>query len=146
MRPVENIRISQKSKDQLISLKRKTGLKQWNELCRWALCSSLAEPTVPPQAHFPSDSNVEMTWEVFGGRHQAIYAALLLKRCHQDGLGTAPETVAEQFRLHLHRGIGYLAATKDLHSIAGLMQRLVPSEKGNGQGSNSATQNSPEQG
>ena len=140
MRPVENIRLSQKSKDQLIALKRKTKLKQWNELCRWALCTSLAEPTIPPRAHIPSDSNVEMTWEVFGGRHQAIYAALLRQRCHQDGLGTAQETMAEQFRLHLHRGIGYLLASKDMRSIAGLMHRLELQENGDDQGADPTTQ------
>ena len=37
-----------------------------------------------------------------------IYHALLVQRCVNDGLDTEPDTVAEQLRLHLHRGIGYL--------------------------------------
>ncbi len=34
----------------------------------------------------------------------------LKQRCYNDGLGVDKETLATQFRLHLHRGIGYLAA------------------------------------
>lgn len=129
MRPVENIRLSQKARDQLITLKRKTGLTQWNELCRWALCTSLAEPSVPPRARIPADSNVEMTWATFGGRYEVIYAALIRHRCHQDGLGTDTETLAEQFRLHLHRGLGYLAASKGISNAATLMQRIPETRK-----------------
>lgn len=34
--PIEHIRLSQQAKEQLTRLKRWTGLKHWNELCRWA--------------------------------------------------------------------------------------------------------------
>ena len=37
--------------------------------------------------------------------------------CRNDGLRTDPETVAEQFRLHLHRGIGYLFGDPSLKSL-----------------------------
>lgn len=65
---IDYIRLSQQGKDQLIKLKRYTGIEHWNVLCRWAFCLSLSEPSVPPNAKIPADSNVEMTWKVFGGR------------------------------------------------------------------------------
>ena len=40
---VEHVRISQDARDKLIKLKRVTGIKNWNVLCRWGLCASLAE-------------------------------------------------------------------------------------------------------
>jgi DNA sulfur modification protein DndE len=46
--PVGNIRLSEQAKNQLITLKRRTGVSQWNVLCRWAVCRSLAEPGRPP--------------------------------------------------------------------------------------------------
>lgn len=118
---IEHIRLSQQAKDQLIKLKRVTGIEHWNVLCRWALCLSLAEQSVPPQSKIPADSNVEMSWKVFGGRYADLYLALMRERCVRDGLGTDPETVAQQFRLHLHRGISYLAGNKDLRKIDGLI-------------------------
>ena len=118
---IEHIKLSQKAKDQLIKLKRVTGIEHWNVLCRWALCLSLAEKSVPPKSKIPADSNVEMSWKVFGGRYADLYMALMKERCVRDGLGADPETVAQQFRLHLHRGISYLAGNKDLRSIDDLV-------------------------
>lgn len=118
---VEHIRLSQQAKDQLVKLKRVTGIEHWNVLCRWALCASLAESSIPSAAKIPSDSNVEMSWKVFGGRYADIYLALIKERCVRDGLGTDPETLAQQFRLHLHRGISYLAGNRNLKKIDDLI-------------------------
>lgn len=118
---VEYIRLSQQAKDQLVKLKRVTGIEHWNVLCRWALCASLAEPSIPSATKVPSDSNVEMSWKVFGGRYADIYLALIKERCVRDGLGTDPETLAQQFRLHLHRGISYLAGNRNLKKIDDLI-------------------------
>lgn len=124
---IEHIRLSQQAKEQLIRLKRWTGVQNWNVLCRWAFCLSLAEPGVPPPAKIPTDSSVEMTWKVFGGAYQDVYLALLKERCYRDGLGTKEEVLSTQFRLHLHRGIAYLAALvsdKQIKSITDLIKRV----------------------
>ena len=118
---LEHIRLSQHAKDQLVKLKRVTGIEHWNELSRWALCVSLAEQSAPPAAKIPVDSNVEMSWKVFGGRYADLYLALLKERCVRDGLDTDPDVLAQQFRLHLHRGISYLAGDKDLRKIDDLV-------------------------
>jgi DNA sulfur modification protein DndE len=118
---IEHIRLSKQAREQLIRLKRHTGIEHWNVLCRWAFCRSLAEPSVPPPSKIPADSNVEMSWRVFGGRHADIFGALLKQRCIQDGLDLDEETVAQQFRLHLHRGIAYLANDRSLRDIASLV-------------------------
>lgn len=122
---LETIRLSQRAKEQLTRAKRDTGIKNWNVLSRWALCLSLAEPSVPAPAKIPADSSVEMTWKVFGGADADLYLALVTQRCRNDGLGTDPETVAEQFRLHLHRGIGYLFGDPQLKSLTGLVSAAV---------------------
>lgn len=122
---VEHIRLSQPAKDQLVKLKRVTGIEHWNVLCRWAFCVSVAEQSVPPATKIPADSNVEMSWKVFGGRYADLYMALLKERCVRDGLGTDPETLSQQFRLHLHRGISYLAGNKNLRSINDLVSLSV---------------------
>jgi DNA sulfur modification protein DndE len=124
--PLDHIKVSEKAKDQLVKLKRVTGIQHWNVLCRWAFCTSLAELTIPSPTKIPADSSVEMTFKVFGGAYEEIYLALLRQRCEQDGLGTTDEVLSTQFRLHLHRGIGYLAAEKRLKTIADLVSRAEP--------------------
>lgn len=121
---IENVRLSQQGKEQLIKLKRVTKIMNWNVLCRWALCTSLAEPTPPPALKVPSDSSVEMTWKTFGGEHADVYEALVRARCLRDGLPLTEEVLTEQFRLHLHRGIGYLFADKSMKEVEDLFQRL----------------------
>jgi DNA sulfur modification protein DndE len=118
---VEHVRLAQTGRDQLITLKRRTGIGNWNVLCRWGLCRSLLEPAPPPNVHLPADSNVEMTWKVFAGPYGDIFWALLRQRCNCDGLPLDDETLSQQFRLHLHRGIGYLCGDPRVRDLGGLM-------------------------
>ncbi|MGV0618080.1 DNA sulfur modification protein DndE [Mycolicibacterium elephantis] len=117
---IDNIRLSQTARDQLITLKRRTGIGNWNILCRWALCRSLAEPAPPPSIQLSFDSSVEMSWKVFAGEYGEIYWGLMRYRCHVDGLPLDDETIANQFRLHLHRGIGYLVGDPRVTDVGGL--------------------------
>ena len=118
---IKLIRLSSQAKDQLIRLKTRTGIQQWNVLCRWAFCLSLKEPTPPTPIEIPADSNVEMAWHVFGGEYHELYLALLKERCVKDGLDLTSATLNRQLRLHLHRGIGYLATPNTIRSIADLI-------------------------
>ena len=40
----------------------------------------------------------------------------------QEGQPLTDDALARQFRLHLHRGIGYLAAPKTVNAITDLIQ------------------------
>ena len=123
--PVDRIRLSQTAKDQLIKLKRITKIEQWNILCRWALCRSLAEPTRPSPIPIPADSNIEMTWPVFSGNLGDMLIIALRQRCSNDGLELTAEILANQFRLHLHRGISYLSADQALRGIETLIEAFA---------------------
>ena len=119
--PTDRVRLSQTAKEQLIKLKRVCKIDQWNILCRWALCRSLAEPTPPSPVPIKTDSNVEMNWKIFGGDMADILVVALKVRCHLDGLKLDSETLETQFRLHLHRGIAYLAGDPNIRSLESLI-------------------------
>ena len=133
---VKQIRISNQAKHQLARMKYKTGITNWNILCRWALCLSLREPTIPTDINIETDSNVEISWQVFGGEYQDVYDALIRQRCVDDGLGSDPEILAKYFKLHLHRGISYLATTNFVNSTTDLLS-LALKESNQGNGNNS---------
>lgn len=118
---VEVVRVDERAKNQLTTLKRRTGIKNWNVLCRWALCVSLAEPSVPADQEVGTLSNVEMSWSTFGGPAADIYSAIIRARCDTDGIPQTSEALADQFRLHLHRGISYLAGTDDTKTLSGMI-------------------------
>jgi DNA sulfur modification protein DndE len=123
---IKQIRVSSQARDQLIRVKTKPGIPQWNIVCCWAFCLSLQQPTPPTPVDIPADSNVEMSWPVFGGECHELYLALLKERCLADGLDLGEETLGRQFRLHLHRGISYLAAPHAIRSIGDLVRLVLP--------------------
>lgn len=114
----ETVRLSERAKTQLITLKRRTGIQHWNILCRWAFCLSLAEPSTPPKEEIALDSNVEMTWKTFAGPREEAFTALLRYRCHIDGLDPSDaRELALTLRLHIHRGISYLFSAATLQQL-----------------------------
>lgn len=115
---IETVRISAPAKDQLITLKRRTGLKHWNELGRWALCRSLMEPTMPPDAPLTTEGGIDIDWRTFTGPHPDVYLDLIAQRCVNDGLTPDHATMHEQMHLHLHRGIGYLVGDQAMGKSA----------------------------
>lgn len=107
MQSIDIIRLSEKQKQQLIILKRKTGIENWNVLCRWALCMSLSDPTVPPKEDIPSDSNVEMSWKTFAGEYVDVYLTIL-KESHRKFTKNAGETdLSTLLKIHINRGINF---------------------------------------
>ncbi|GAA4680054.1 DNA sulfur modification protein DndE [Streptomyces chumphonensis] len=122
---LETVRLSQTAKDQLVWLKRHTGISHWNVLCRWALALSLRDPSTPLVRDIVTDSNVEMSWKTFAGAHGDIYLALLKQRCLTDGEEATDEAVSRTLLVHIHRGVGYLHGRRDLKSISNFVQLSV---------------------
>lgn len=118
---IKQIKLSSQSKDKLGRLKGKTGIKNWNILCRWAFCYSLSQYTIPTDIPINTDSNLEMSWYTFGGEYSDLYEALIIAWCKDMDLPTDQETLAKYFRLHLERGISYLAGTNVIRNLNELL-------------------------
>lgn len=117
---LESIRLSQTARDQLIRLKRTTGIQHWNVLCRWALLTSMSAPTEPPNQRIAANSSVEMDWRTFAGEWGDVYLGLLLARYDIDDVET-------KFKQHLHRGVTMLL-NLEVRSLSGLLEAVVRSE------------------
>ena len=126
---IKQVRVSQQAKDQLSRLKGKTGIKNWNVLCRWALCYSLSEKTIPTDIKIAADSNLEMSWLTFGGDYYELYEALVKAWCQQMKLPTDNETVIKYFRLNLERGIAHLCGTGFIKEFDDLIKLAVKEKK-----------------
>lgn len=124
---IKQIKLSSVSKDRLGRLKGKTGIKNWNILCRWALCYSLAENTMPTDIPIIADSNVEMSWYTFGGEYSDIYEALMIAWCKKMGLPIEEETLSKYFKLHVERGIAHLSGTNFIKNLDDLINLAVVS-------------------
>lgn len=125
---IKQIKLSNTAKDKLARLKGKTGIQNWNVLCRWAFCFSLKEGTIPTDININSDSNVEMSWLTFAGEYHELYEALIKEWCIENNLGIDNDTLAKYFKLHLERGIGYLSGTNFIKDIKDLLDKSVKEE------------------
>ena len=121
---VKQFKLSLPEKDKLIRIKSRTGIQNWNVICRWALCWSLNEESIPGGVDPASDSNVEMTWLTFAGEYHEIFEALIRQRCINDGLGADQETLVKYFRLHLCRGINHFSTRDVLKSCQDLIASI----------------------
>ncbi|WP_210397392.1 DNA sulfur modification protein DndE [Motiliproteus sediminis] len=124
---LETIRLSERGKQQLITLKKRTGIDNWNVLCRWAFCRSLAEPSTPPKEDIPSDSSVEMSFKVFAGEYQKIYLAILKQRAFNEGKSTENHELLSELRTHIHRGISFIS--NETKSISDLIEKPIAANK-----------------
>ena len=115
--PLESIRVSARSREILITLKRKTSIANWNIICRWAFCDSLANPNRPVSASGSTESNVEMSWETFAGGFSEMLLAAFYKRAAKDGIPIERHEEARYFRSHLERGISQLQNVKSLPDL-----------------------------
>lgn len=119
---IKQIKLSSQAKERLSRLKGKTGIKNWNVLCRWAFCYSLKEGTIPTDIPINSDSNLEMSWYTFAGEYSELYEALIVAWCQKNNLSLDNENVSKYFKLHLERGIAYLSGTNFIKDLNGLLE------------------------
>ena len=117
--PVQNIRVSQRGKEALQRLKTRTGIENWNVLCRWAVCASLAMDTPPPRWISQEESNIDMDWKTFGGEQADILSGLISLSAEKHG-ETKPEAIPAFFRAHLERGINAIQNVRKLSDMTKL--------------------------
>ena len=104
--PVETVRISSQGREILIKIKRRLGIERWNEICRVALCRSLANPAKPVRPRNGWDSAIEIEWKTFAGELSDAFAALSLVSAHRDQIDADKrDAISDYFRSHMERGI-----------------------------------------
>ena len=118
---IRQIKLSNQAKDKLSRLKGKTGIRNWNVLCRWAFCYSLSENSVPTDAPVESDSNVEMSWYTFAGEYSELYEALMIEWCMEMGIEINETNLSKYFKLNLERGIAHLSGTNFIKNLDDLL-------------------------
>jgi DNA sulfur modification protein DndE len=121
---IETVKVSDKARQQLINIKKRTGIQNWNVICRWAFTTSLAEDSKVLDENIIASSPIEMTWKTFSGGHEKLYMALLITKAKKDKWSTDNEAINTYFKLHLHRGISYLNG-KNAESLQKLISRII---------------------
>ena len=110
---MERIKLNAAARNQLTTLKRRTGIEHNNAICRHALCISLANPSVPPNENFSFGGGIEIDWRTLTGGQDALYYNLLAVRLLSEGKRVNDESIRQTFVLHVHRGLSYLVSRRE---------------------------------
>lgn len=124
---IDRVRISAAAKQQLITLKRRTGIEHYNVICRHALMASLANASHVPDETILFTGGLEIDWRTFAGEAEATYLNVLIVRAVSDGISATPANIRQLLSQHLHRGLSYLVSRKDSLMDA-LSHEAVPAE------------------
>lgn len=117
---IDRIRLTAVAKNQLITLKRKTGINHYNTLCRYAFCLSLANEAPPPAENFNFNGGIDIDWRTFTGGYESIYLNLLLLRAYHDQLPINDFSLRSMLHGHLHRGLSFLMSMSESDLISKL--------------------------
>lgn len=126
---MERIKLNATARNQLATLKRRTGLEHNNAICRHALCISLANPSVPPEESFSFNGGIEIDWRTLTGGEDALYYNLLAIRLHSERRHVTVDLIRQTLVLHVHRGLSYLVSRRDDDLLLELSRSLAAPEK-----------------
>jgi DNA sulfur modification protein DndE len=104
----ERVRLSAAAKQQLSTLKRRTGIDHYNVICRHALCASLANSTKVPEEALQFSGGLEIEWKTFAGEADATITNMLIMRALVEHGESSPAAVRKILQDHVHRGLSYL--------------------------------------
>ena len=122
MMKLDSLRLDESAVNRLRTLKRRTGIETRNVLCRWALCVSLVEDTIPRANSVNDKKELDISWDIFAGKMSSIYQGLLVERCKKEGLEVTQSNLNYVLSQHVHRGIGYLVSNNSVDNISGLIK------------------------
>lgn len=110
---MERVKLTSTARNQLATIKRRTGIEHNNAICRHALCISLANPSVPPDENFAFAGGLEIDWRTLTGGQDDLYTNLLIVRLLSEGKRVSEDSIRQVFLLHVHRGLSYLMSRRD---------------------------------
>lgn len=103
---IDRIRLTATAKNQLIVLKRRTGIQHYNSLCRHALCISLANSSPIPDEELSYSGGLEIEWRVIAGDLSDLFIDLI--KLNLDQKSPNHDSIKSCATTHIHRGLSYL--------------------------------------
>ena len=115
---IENLKLSERSSIEISTIKKHTKIETMNVICRWALTVSLSSDLPPPPLAKEDKILREIDWKIFAGEYEHLIMALLKSRLKQEKIEINNETLNDQLRSHVQRGLSLIASQKHIRSIA----------------------------
>ena len=115
---IESLKLSDRSSNEISTIKRNTKIETMNIICRWALTVSMSSDLPPPPLAKEDKILREIDWKIFAGDYEHLIMALLKDRLFQEKIEITNDSLNDQLRAHVQRGLSLIASQKKIRSIA----------------------------
>ena len=115
---IDNLKTSTNLKNFLTRIKTNTGIANWNVICRWALCLSLKQTSLPREVDEKLDG-VEIDYDILVGKNKTIYTQLLINNLITHKVEINKKNLTKFLNAHVNRGANIIYTNK-LKDISGL--------------------------
>lgn len=119
---IESLKLSERSSNEISTIKRNTKIETMNIICRWALTVSLSSDLPPPPLAKEDKIIREIDWKIFAGDYEHLIMALLKERLSQEKIELTNDSLNDQLRAHVQRGLSLIASQKKIRSIADFIE------------------------
>ena len=119
---IESLKLSDRSSNEISTIKRNTKIETMNIICRWALTVSLSSDLPPPPLAKEDKILREIDWKIFAGDYEHLIMALLKDRLFQEKIEITNDSLNDQLRAHVQRGLSLIASQKKIRSIADFVE------------------------
>ena len=119
---IETLRTTTNVKNLLTRIKAFTGIQYWNVICRWGLCLSIKQSTLPRIIEEKLDG-IEIDYDVFVGKNKTIYTQLLINDLQKHKIEITKENLYKYLYAHVNRGVSIIYNYK-MKSISDLYGSL----------------------
>tara|TARA_Y100000992_G_C21085367_1_gene405361 strand:- start:183 stop:557 length:375 start_codon:yes stop_codon:yes gene_type:complete len=117
---IDILRTSSNVKSSLTRIKTITGISNWNIICRWALCLSLKQTSLPREVEEKLDG-VEIDYDTLVGKNKSIYTQLLINNLVAHNVVVDKKNLTKYLYAHVNRGVNIIYTNK-LKDILGLFK------------------------
>jgi len=121
---IETLRTTTNVKNLLTRIKAVTGIQYWNVICRWGLCLSIKQSTLPRLIEEKLDG-IEIDYDVFVGKNKTIYTQLLINDLQKHKIEITKENLYKYLYAHVNRGVSiiYNYKMKSISDLASLIAK-----------------------
>ena len=119
---IDILRTSSNVKSSLTRIKTITGISNWNIICRWALCLSLKQTSLPREVEEKLDG-VEIDYDTLVGKNKSIYTQLLINNLVTHNVDVDKKNLTKYLYAHVNRGVNIIYTNK-LKDISGLFKLI----------------------
>ena len=117
---IDLLRTSANVRNSLTRIKTITGIPNWNIICRWALCLSLKQTSLPREVDEKLDG-IEIDYDILVGKNKSIYTQLLINNLISHKVEIDKKNLTKYLYAHVNRGVNIIYTNK-LKDISGLFK------------------------